>query len=230
MAIVDNMLSDVTLSECLLAMDEKCGKHGPLNSVCKIDAVWRKCGGSAQDALWCIEGVIHSVVTNQATSGEMSMPFLTGRGRGGFGLLDTLRFKKEIHALVLDKIDGLHSGVRSHLEGHSAFRASVAVDRSWIGLLPLQGRRYMAFVEDGIFGCQHDDLFRSPAKCLLVDWLVGCLFNRREEGRLVVCLVGWLVDCLVGSLVVGLVVWLFGFLVVWLFGRLVVWLFGCLVV
>jgi hypothetical protein len=95
--------------------------------------------------------------------GELSVSALTGKGRGGKGLIDLIFFKKELleHLLTV-KLDGLampagaKSAVRRAMSSHKACREALGFaeavgagrpDLTWFGALPLVAQSLIRLIE-----------------------------------------------------------------------------------
>jgi hypothetical protein len=102
----DNIFHCPKITAMLLASEETFGKNTPFNSAWKFEAIIKRAKQpdsimAQQRVHWIIDGIIFLVKARKVTSGECSLPGLTGQGRSSFGLLDTLLLKRDLSAAQL---------------------------------------------------------------------------------------------------------------------------------
>ena len=74
----------------------------PFDSVYKLEAIGQK-AKSPDKIAWCVEMLGDMIQSGVIAVGELSVPGLTGKGRGGRGLLDLLLYKAGLADHVLNR-------------------------------------------------------------------------------------------------------------------------------
>lgn len=141
------------------------GKKTPWDSVYKLEHLARKAGRqqsslTAARTLWLIDLVNDLCYNRMVATGELSVANLTGKGRGGKGLLDLLLLKRDIlEHLLHEKIEvlGLPASaklaIRNSMSSVAAYRRAfghrdaVQVDLTWFGALPQAGQHLIRLIE-----------------------------------------------------------------------------------
>lgn len=138
--------------------EEEFGKKTPWDSVSKLEWVFKKAGSSTtarRKIIWQLAAVSDLVRHRMVTPGELSISGLSGKGRGGRGVLDLVLFKldllDELIVTVVDQVklsSEVKSTIRSIFENHTAYRSHVGdnADMMWMSSLPSSARDFVRLV------------------------------------------------------------------------------------
>ena len=182
--------------------EETFGKKTPWDSAYKLEHVARKAGrrpdlATSARTLWLLS-CINDLCNNKLVSpGELSVTALTGKGRGGKGLLDLLLFKKDLLEFFLnEKLEGLglragaKSAVRNAMSSVAAYRAAFGhkealtpPDLTWFGALPPVAQHLVRLIEASLqiqIVCVSAGL---PPGCYAI-WPQDTVYNIRYDGPL----------------------------------------------
>ena len=158
--------------------EETFGKRTPWDSVYKLEHLARKAGrqqsvGTAARSLWLIDLVNDLCYNRMVAAGELSVANLTGKGRGGKGLLDLLLFKRDVlEHLLQEKMEVLglpasaKSAIREHMSSVAAYRAAFGhrdaapADLTWFGALPQAAQHLIRLIEAGLLNGLPAHVFR----------------------------------------------------------------------
>lgn len=139
--------------------EEEFGKKTPWDSATKLEWVYKKAKSTdtRRRIIWLLSAVSDLVRSKTVAPGELSIAGMSGKLRGGRGMLDLLLFKLDLLDELLvasaDKV-GLSADSKNKLraifESHASYRAHFGdnLDMTWMSTLPQSTKLFIAIVED----------------------------------------------------------------------------------
>ena len=131
----------------------------PFDTVYKYETIVKRCPSTAS-MLWCVCGLIDWVRAGLASTGELSVRQLSGKGLpGGKGVLDVLIGKQEVaHALTrTSESIGLSPDLARHLSqwslSHTNYRADMGYtpgekDTQWVSAMSPPDIKFLDLFQD----------------------------------------------------------------------------------
>mmetsp|Transcript_1335 Transcript_1335/g.3442 ORF Transcript_1335/g.3442 Transcript_1335/m.3442 type:complete len:966 (-) Transcript_1335:177-3074(-) len=155
--VYNRCLHQESLRNMVAQLELVYGKTSPLNNLCVLDSIVRKCNGVVADMTWFLRHMEYSLKCQLLSVKDFSVRSLEGPGGGSVGLVSLVLAKKNMmeyflhHKLIDLKAPAEALKIVQRLADHDTWMAEVGAGRvradiSWQGALPTSQRKMVSFL------------------------------------------------------------------------------------